>query len=374
MLKKNVTVAAVGVLILGNLMHLAKNGELFTKKVDRDSLENAYRQSQYQKPNSVVWMDDPELFTLAGIRYIHGEDPSSINFEHQPLSKYIFGVATSVFGNPLPAQIVAGTLALILYFYCGTLLFKNRFTALVPVFLLNIDGLFLEQLKKVYLDLIQLTLLLTFFILLYHSTQGKKQRNTMIVLGLFALNKSFLIGSLAFLAGLVFFWFVNPSHILTYVKNLSWSLITYLGGYSVFFLYHQPLDFLRLHLKIIRLYRSYVPEYPKSELVRLIFTGKQRRWFGDFSLMATPAWSIMWPTSAIVGLASIRTLLRSKNKFALLLYIWVILYLIALSSRLIFPRYFLLLFPPLYLLAVYEIENIVQNIRCVRLGSKKQVQ
>jgi hypothetical protein len=64
--------------------------------------QDIYNHSQYCVPECEFRgnIDDPELYTLAGVRYIEGSDPSTINSEIQPLTKYLFGLSTHISGTP----------------------------------------------------------------------------------------------------------------------------------------------------------------------------------------------------------------------------------------------------------------------------------
>ena len=192
--------------------------------VDLNMLSAAYRSSQYcltdyraqhridqllpeysrecdANPQFLGNIDDPELYTLVGERYLEGKSPTSLNWESQPLTKYLFGLSSALFGTPLPVQLVLGLLTLIALYYLARALLPP-YLSLIPPILLAIDPLFRDQLVRPYLDLS-----VTFFALLWLLYLGQRGQTKWylggIILGALALSKSFSLGILAAVLGLI---------------------------------------------------------------------------------------------------------------------------------------------------------------------------
>lgn len=291
-------------------------------------------------------MDDPELFTLAGILYSKQADPSSINPELQPLTKYLFGFSYALFSSPLPVQYLALILIFFILYQEGKRYLPFLWALIAPV-LFTYDAFKLGQLSSPYLDLVQ-TLFILLFIVNIHSP-----RRAFVLIGLGMLAKSFSTGFVLLGLLILYLLLTDKSRIRAYLKSIWLAMFIYVLGYAAFFFYHHPFDFFTLHLNILKLYRSYVPEYPLGEIFRIIFTGKWLTWYGDHGLIAAPGWSPLWPLSLVVFTFSLFT---QKLRYSPLLphYLWVLCYLAFISLRLVFPRYLLPLLPSLYLiLAIY---------------------
>ncbi len=315
--------------------------------------QNVYNHSQYCQPECSFEgnIDDPELYSLAGYNYINGGSPTSINFELQPLTKYLFGLSIVLFGNALPAQFIFALATLILVYLLAAKLNLGKLVSFVPVILLMIDPLFIDQLKRPFLDLSVTMWLLLYLLFLARAKYQLDWWWGGVALGALALSKSFSLGIIV--AGLGFV-VMNRSSFNFYIKSAFVALATYILGYMMFFVRGGNLiDFIALHIDILRFYKSYVPEYPKGEVFRLIFTGQWRTWWGDKGLVASPFYSLLWPLSTIsVFLALTQKKFRQKLSIHLL---WIFISLGFISLRLLFPRYLLPALPSLYIIFVYTL-------------------
>lgn len=341
------------------------NQSKLTHKFDVNYWDNIYKYSQYNiGVNEFKGMiDDPELFSVAGWHYVHGMSPEQINFEHQPLAKYFFGAMLLVFPNAVPGQIILAFLIQLLILCFGKKLFRKSFWSAVPLFFLTNDRLFIEQMTKIQLDLMQvfwLLLYMYFFSKCVAKYNSKKFLFCMLFFGCVSLSKTFFIGGLLFVSSLIFLMIKNREMICLYVLGTVFSLGVYFLGYMVFFLENNLLDFIDLHIKIIRLVRSYVPEYHKFEIFRILLFGSWQKWFDDFKTMSVQVWSWQWPISFILSIGSIR-FIRSMHPFILLNLIWVMIYMTTISRGLVFPRYLMAILPSMYLLATYFLFKLTKK-------------
>ncbi len=303
-------------------------------------------------------IDDPELYVLAGKYYVRGESPTSINWELQPLTKYFFGL----FGN-IPRLVqyfyALGIFYLLFMLSKKTLLSSNFSIHIIPGILFITDNLTLEQLTNTYLDLGQ-----TFFILLFvyylwrYISSNYRVYSVSIALGLVALSKSFSIGILLGLSAFIAIYLIDKKKLGKYLWSLYISILVYLLGYTAFFVYHKPLEFLTLHIDILRYYKSYVPEYPKGEIFRIIFTGQWRTWWDNHDLIKVYSWSILWPISLLSTLTLLKLKMR-QNPLIFISTLWIVIYLLFVSLRLVFPRYLLPILPFAYLNLTYLLFHIV---------------
>jgi predicted negative regulator of RcsB-dependent stress response len=88
-------VGFLAVIILGltGLSTWKYRAEIF-QVTNKAEVGRAYGESQYvlgDKSNQKI--DDGTLYTYAAEAYFKGEDPTTINFEHPPLGKYVFGLS-----------------------------------------------------------------------------------------------------------------------------------------------------------------------------------------------------------------------------------------------------------------------------------------
>jgi hypothetical protein len=352
----------MSILIFNMIYNVSINKESYFTRFDRIKYERIYAHSQYNAGiNEFLGnIDDPELYSLAGIKYLEFTDPSFINYETQPLTKYFYGLSILFTGSAVWIQLISGILCLVITFLISRLLFSSNLFALFPSIILSFDLLFREQLTKPYLDLFQtFTIELFIYLLLLSVRKNKISLTIMIVAGISALSKSFSTGILLFGTGFLFLLIRYPRLIKQYLVKSVFMVITYLIGYSVYFLSHDFKDFILLHIKILRMYKSYVPEYPKGEIFRIIFSGYWRKWFDDFGFDKVAVWSLLWPLGFI---SLIYTLIRKKfydNPEMLLLCIWSVLYLIFISTRLVFPRYLMPVLPFMYIMIVYSGVSII---------------
>ena len=301
-------------------------------------------------------ISDSDLYTLAGYEYIQGSDPTSINPETQPLGKYLFGLSTLLFGSPMLVQYLSFA-SLLLLTYLTSRRLMSRWWSLASPLLLVSDQLVREQLVRPYLDLIQTTL-----IALYLYIFSTRPRLSMVILALIALSKSFSVALVLAISSLIYLYVSDRQKIIRFIKLSYISLLTYLAGYIMFFVRgHSIVDFVELHVSILRLYHSYVPEYPKGEIFRIVLTGQWREWYGDHGLIPAPGWSLLWPLSLLATFTSLFQKRLRANRTILLHFTWIIVYLTFISLRLVFPRYLMPILPSMYIIMSYVISKFSCN-------------
>lgn len=347
------------------ICYLFFNLELYQHGFDQSKWQDVYNHSQYCVPNCEFRgnIDDPELYALAGYHLVTGADPSQINPEVQPLTKYFFGLSILYFGSALPVQLIFGALCLILLYQLAQRILGD-YLALIPPLLLAIDPLFRDQLVRPFIDLS-----LTFWILLYLTFLSHHNHRSAwwwggIVLGALALSKSFSYGILFSLIALITFYLQKTqSSAWLLLRVFGVAAMTYLAGYLAFFVHGNSIsDFILLHYQTLRLYKGYVPEYPKGEIFRLIFSGQWRTWWGDKGLITSPFYSYAWPLALGAYFGTIVTRLREHGQLRIHLVVITVV-LLFIASRLMFPRYLLPILPSLYLVLAYLLHTLINLLQ-----------
>ena len=90
-----------------------------------------------------VFSDD-KLYALAGWRYITGNTPDTINFEHPPLAKYLIGLSELVFKNQAMMSLIFSIMTLFLvYLISKKILHIFPFTIL-PILILSMDKMYIQ--------------------------------------------------------------------------------------------------------------------------------------------------------------------------------------------------------------------------------------
>ncbi|MCH7951346.1 glycosyltransferase family 39 protein [Patescibacteria group bacterium] len=271
---------------------------------DNERLRQIWLHSQYNLGQGYEFfgnMSDEDLRTFAALEYIRGKDPSVVNFEDPPLVKYLFGVSILAFGNILIVQFVASLVVVFLTYLLARRVAVSTPLNLLPSLVLVFDPLFLERSTSVNLDLPQLVFVLLALSLL---TRSRFSRKRLLLLGAAV---GLAMATKVVFTGLLLLAFVLVVLVLKRVPQLRHALFSvaassfsvYLLSYAVFFLFHSPLDFLSLHIKIARLYRSYLPEYPWFEIWRILFLGKWRTWFATPPIQPVAEYWIAWPLAIL---------------------------------------------------------------------------
>ena len=112
-----------------------KNRYYLFVKLDPQKYEDKYATSQYVLGDaSNYWISDSDLYVYAGYAYWLGEDPTTINFEHPPVAKYLYGAFFHILGNPYWGSVFIYLLVLILInLITKELLFSSTYRALTIV-------------------------------------------------------------------------------------------------------------------------------------------------------------------------------------------------------------------------------------------------
>ncbi len=337
--------------------------------VQHDRLRTAWLHSQYNLGKGYEFygnMSDEDLRTFAAIEYIQGKDPSVVNFEDPPLGKYLLGLSYLFLGNILFVQFAASLGILLLTYLLARRLPLPLPHSLLPSLILVFDPLFVERVKTVNLEMIQLLFMLAAFFFL---VRRKQSLLSLFLLGLAVggvmASKVFFVGLLLlFYSCFILFLHRHTKRVSSVIFVSLGSLLVYLGSYSIYFAFHSVSDFLRLHIDIIRLYRSYLPEYPWFEIWRILLLGKWRTWFATPPIQPVSEYWIAWPIAAVLT----ASLFFAKRNWKIplqpptVLLDWIITYLLFQSIHVVFPRYILLVLPVFYILAIRQLAYFISSL------------
>mgnify|MGYP007042367236 CR=1 FL=1 len=225
-------------------------------RFDYPALEQRYKNWMAGLGNTEWFIGDNDLYAYAGWRYVKGASPDEINFEHPPLAKYLIGLSCLVFSNSNVISAVLGVCSLlILYELCKKLLGDSLF-ALVPVYMLSLDRLFVGFSSTSMLDIYLVFFLLLSVLLFGCVDSDVKMFGGAVALGLASackLTAPFAIPSLmipviarrkktawkfllqgllvaAFVYCLSYAWFFMLGHGLSDFLKLQWEMFMYQYG------------------------------------------------------------------------------------------------------------------------------------------------
>lgn len=355
------------IVVIFNLVTLvARNKDIYLAKFDFQKTHELYINSQFASdPNERRYIiDDPELFSYAGYQYVRGVNPTDINFEHPPLVKYFFGISIFLFGNASIIQILFGVLLLITIYLIGKEIFRNHSLSLLPLVFLSSDSLFQNQFIYPYLDLAHILIITTAILFFLKAARDKRYYFlSAFFLGLLVISK--YLGFIAIPMLVAYCFLRRRDDFFLYLKYIFVIVpLVYLLTYLTFFSASSNLvDFIFLHEKIIRLYRSYLPEYPWGEIWRILVLGDWRVWFGSEPFAKVMEWTILWPLSLIATFIALLFLRGEKNEALDLSVLWSLLYPLSASFHVIFPRHVLPYLPFGYILLTFAIQKFAEKIK-----------
>lgn len=335
-----------GTIIVLSLVYVLLNASQLFVPYDAEKIGTAYSQSQYVLgDNAIEKIDDGTVYQYAAQAYVQGEDPTTINFEHPPLAKYLYGVSWLLTGSMLPLNIV---------FFAGVLLLTaqlfNQFS--VPKWLQVLGLVYLavfssldHHLTQYLLDLQTLFWSLAFFVVLFLKTESwKKYAGVGVVLGAFIATKYFF--PIAFLyLGLLGIWALKKQSVLKAVLSVGIAGSIYLLSYAAYFISgHSPIDFIKFEWYRFKWWTGN-RTIPKFIILDTLFTGSFPMWWSDAAQkMKDGDWNISWPIIFVAHLISLFFQKYSLEKVIIVLFSTG-LFAIFMFGSAVYGRYLLQLIP-----------------------------
>ena len=335
------------------------------------SLKKAYYDSIYANKKG-TWLPDEILYSFNGGALIKGESPILVNPEIPPVGKYLVGLSALLFNNEHLIIPIFFTASFIVLYLIGLQIFKTSFIALLPILFLSFESMFLNQLIYTPLiDIIHLTFLLLSFYFFNKAIINSKHELIFFILsslffGLFISTKFFGVGITVVLA-FVLILILNKDNkkIKLFMLSFPISLSVLLSSYIRVIILGYPLNkFLGIQKWIFWYNQGHI-QMPLSVWPLLLFNKWYVSW-GDIKILSDPQWGITWPIITVISILTIILYLFNKipkNKEAEIVMAWVVFYFVFLSIGDASARYFIILFPGLYLITFFGINSFVNKIR-----------
>lgn len=328
------------------------------------TLKQTYLDSQYVNKHPKEWIPDEVVNTFAGASYVKGVSPVLIAPDTPPVGRYLIGLSVLLFNNENIITLLCGFLSLFLLYLLGTQIFPKKLLALLPPVLLSFEMIFKNQfIYTPLLDIMQLVFLLGS---LYSFNKGLMAKRkylfsfiiASIFLGLFISTKFYITGLTIIGAWyIVLFLRKEKKRIVYLTLTLPIAIAILLISYiQVLFTGYQLSKFLGI--------QKYVFFYHKSQLILpfsiwdLLLFNKWHVWFGNKPVISDTQWSITWPVITIISLATVLIYMLRRVKRCKPIEVamaWIIFYLLFFSFGQISSRYFVILIPILYVVAVFGV-------------------
>lgn len=335
------------------------------------SLKHAYLDSQYANKHP-IWIVDEVAFAYAGGALIKGENPVFVVPDAPPFGKYLIGLSALIFNNEHIIIIIFALLSLILLYILGLTIFSDTLLGLLPVVLFSSEPIFKNQLIYTPLmDLFQLVFLLSYFLFVNKAFLLKKNYSIFFILagvflGMFIATKFFISGVTLIAASVIYLIkYYEKKKFVIYLLSLPIAIAILLISYArVFAFGYNFHEFLGIQ-KWVFLYHNGQLILPFS-VWPLLFFNQWYVWFGNAPIIHDSQWVLTWP---IITLLSFVTIIFyflkkiSQKKEIEVLMLWVVCYLGFLSSGLIFSRYFLILIPILYIIALFGVIELYKRYK-----------
>jgi hypothetical protein len=328
-------------------------------------LKKIYYASQYATKHPAGWIPDETAFAYAGGALISGVNPILVVPDAPPLGKYLIGLSAVLFGNEHLVVLFFGITSLLLLFFVGKQIFSSTILALLPVTLFSFEPIFKNQFIYTPLfDFLQLTFLLLAFYC-FNAGVLKKQIFWFILssisIGCFISIKFFMSGITIILAMyLVLFFHKSVKNIFFITLSFILAPIVLLSSYIKSFIADPNIHrFLGI--------QKWVFLYHKGQIILpfsvwpLLLLNKWYVWFGNKPVISDPQWTISWPIITVISFCTALLYLFKKipQSFSLeILMVWEICYLLFLSLGQIFSRYFVILIPVMYIIAIYGVYTV----------------
>jgi hypothetical protein len=352
--------------ILSAAANIFFNRQMFFDHKTFAQLEDLYARSQYVLGElKEVIIGDGDIYTYAGIRYAQGADVTSINFEHPPLAKYLYGISHNLFGIQSLVLIPMYIITPILMWILAKNLFESHRYRWLSIFILLTHTAYIYNSTQTMLDFPQM-----FFMLLSQTIFLK------------ILKKPSYMNCVLFGLTVGTTWLIKypfPLTVLLHAANILWLIIkkinlkqlivislsiviTYLLGYWSFFKVGRNLfDWIRFEWWRIDWYTGKT-DNPSFYLLRTMFTGKFPAWWiNSNSIFTVPIWNISWPVSLLFFFGSLARMFKQNNSVKIYLY-WSGFAFIILAAKVTEDRHIMPLLPAFALGSSFFLKESIQKL------------
>jgi predicted membrane-bound dolichyl-phosphate-mannose-protein mannosyltransferase len=317
MLKRKDFLLILAALLFFYLILYFKNPSIFTYKFDKKLIDR-YMHSQdiYERIEGRVFISDSDIYIATGYLYAIGKDPTTFNFQHPPLVKYLFGLSAKYFGNPFYIQLLFAALVIFLTYILGIKVFNRRVSVLAIMFL-AIDPVFIRSTANAFLDLGQtaFSLLYLIFFLFFPSNwllQG-------ISLGLFLSSKfwSTALFFMLFLFGYKKFVLKDKFMLNTIIRSFLVGSVVFSFIYIVSFVKRSGLFNLPFfQLKMLKFMLQHNSADVVGGSLVLFLTGYFSSWWRGGEVLRSEVWSFLWSVGFVTVLYGLK---KNYQKISILL-------------------------------------------------------
>jgi hypothetical protein len=244
-----------------------------TTRFDHAAVEQRYMKWM-ANPRDMEWfIGDNLIYALAGWKYVHGVSPDQFNYEHPPLAKYIIGLSEVLFNNENVIGVLLGVTLLFVVYQLAKALLRDPIFALLPVYALSLERLFIGLSSTSMLDIYYVFFL---FLSLFFFITGTGTLGTLagsVALGMSIACK--VVAGLAFIP-LVALALAERRRFKTILFPMAIVPLVYVLSYVVLFMSGRGLpDFVEVQLKMFGLHyeaRSAMM-YPSGRWLLTFLTG-----------------------------------------------------------------------------------------------------
>jgi len=210
-----------------------------------------------------VYGDSYEYYVPAGLQYISGGLPSSLNPEHPPLAKYIIGFFALYFGGPVVGTILFSILTVGVAFLLSRQLTNSSIWALAAVWLIAFDQVNILISADPMLEIFML-----FFALLgvYCTLTAARPFHFLIVGLMLGSAVACKWSGVSFLLGVLLFIIVQHKYLRGLLVSIT-AIATYLFSYVVLITEKGFGAFFELQIWMLNFMRSSHP-VPNDILLR----------------------------------------------------------------------------------------------------------
>lgn len=323
---------------------LFKHPQIFRYKFNQNLVGDYLRSQDIEDPKDLIhdriFVSDNVIYQAAGYLYAKGANPTSYNFQHPPLVKYLFGASILLTGNPFYIQILFGLGLLWLTFWLSQKV-KLGWLGYLGVLGLLIDPVFGGMMNETLLDLGQTVFALAYVILTLFCPESYILQG--ITLGLFAASKFWSTAIIFVILIWGFRVFRDFGEVRKKIKPFFLSLLIALAVFSLtytkFFLDGGTvLGYLGVLGKVLKFMLTHNSAGAFGGEIALFFTGYIK------------PWTILWPVGLIVGVfRAVREFWGKTKNAKLFIYFFPLIYLLLISTQIPFTRYFIIILPFIYI-------------------------
>ena len=188
---------------------------------------------------------DEVFYALAGWKYVHGSNLDIMTLSHPPLAIYMIGLSELLFMNHVMLGLFVSVFTLIMVYSLSKRVIFHSPIALVPVFLLSLDKMYIWLSSIAWLD-IYATFFASLSLLLLLNKRSWARPLLYVSIGL-ALSCKWNTVFLVALPPLYYVLKKDWNQLKFYPLFMTLTFLTYLSTYAVFFLQgHTLQDFVTL--------------------------------------------------------------------------------------------------------------------------------